>query len=181
MSSLYKLERTVEIRKYGRDWKYEQVAEFTFLSHVHQLDPCVIASVLSRLFVRVMYAWSAHCRRCLYMLRARNIFICCCSFLAMRALRAARASFDGSQSTSGDQDREVFIISTHPTTHPSRRKEENGEICGEDIPALMGTSYNHCMSSAFFLPFHPQRATHVWLSSPALSYHVAETVYPLCV
>ena len=162
MSSLYKLERTVEIRKYGRDWKYEQVAEFTFLSHVHHFDPCVIASVLSSQqsslhCTPVVYAWSAHCRRCLYMLRARNIFICCCSFLAMRALRAARASFDGSQSTSGDQDREVFIISTHPT------------------------SYNHCMSSALFLPFHPQRATHVWLSSPALSYHVAEIVYPLCV
>lgn len=34
-----------------------------------------------------------------------------------------------------------------------------------DEPAFAGTSCNHCVSSALFLPFHPQRATHDWLSS----------------
>lgn len=35
----------------------------------------------------------------------------------------------------------------------------------EPLPALVGISCNHCVSSALFFPFHPQRDTHAWLSS----------------
>ena len=57
----------------------------------------------------------------------------------------------------------IGIVSFFST--PSKKKKGGKNICRENIPALAGTSCNHCVSSALFLPFHPQRATHVWRSS----------------